>query len=37
VENLPGVEDDRGAEGDGHGAIMNRRHTPLPNALAIGV
>jgi hypothetical protein len=28
VENLPGVEDDRNAEGDGHGAIVYRCRTP---------
>jgi hypothetical protein len=27
VENLPDVEDDCDAEGDGHGAVVNRRRT----------
>jgi hypothetical protein len=29
VENLPGVEDDRNAEGDGHGVIVNGCRTPF--------
>ena len=28
VGNLPGVEDDRSAEDDGHGAIVNRLRSP---------
>lgn len=28
VEDLPGIEDDRGAEDDCHGVVVNQRHTP---------